>query len=59
LEVAESIDMMRFIEHGHGVKMVETVFSTHAVDNPHDLELVEELLRKDPLTEKYLPPIEQ
>jgi 3-deoxy-manno-octulosonate cytidylyltransferase (CMP-KDO synthetase) len=54
LEVAESIDMMRFIEHGRKVKMVETTFSTHAVDNPADLKLVEDLLRKDPLTQKYL-----
>lgn len=54
LEVAESIDMMRFIEHGCKVKMVETSFSTHAVDNPADLKLVEELLRKDPLTQRYL-----
>jgi 3-deoxy-manno-octulosonate cytidylyltransferase (CMP-KDO synthetase) len=54
LEVAESIDMMRFIEHGHRVKMIETSFSTHAVDTPDDLKRVEELLRKDPLTEKYI-----
>ena len=54
LEVAESIDMMRFIEHGHKVKMVETSFSTHAVDTPDDLKVVEKLLRKDPLTGKYL-----
>jgi 3-deoxy-manno-octulosonate cytidylyltransferase (CMP-KDO synthetase) len=54
LEVAESIDMMRFIEHGRRVKMVETSFSTQAVDNPADLELVEELLIKDPLTEIYM-----
>ena len=59
LEVAESIDMMRFIEHGRKVKMVETTFSTHAVDNPADLKLVEELLRKDPLTQKYLEPTER
>ena len=58
LEVAESIDMMRFIEHGHRVKMVETAFTTHAVDNPADLELVEGLLRKDPLTQQYLTAIE-
>jgi 3-deoxy-manno-octulosonate cytidylyltransferase (CMP-KDO synthetase) len=58
LEVAESIDMMRFIEHGRRVKMVETSFSTHAVDNPEDLKLVEELLRQDQLTPKYLEPIE-
>jgi 3-deoxy-manno-octulosonate cytidylyltransferase (CMP-KDO synthetase) len=54
LEVAESIDMMRFIEHGHKVKMVETSFSTHAVDTPDDLKRVEELLRQDPLTAKYI-----
>ena len=54
LEVAESIDMMRFIENGHRVKMIETSFSTHAVDTPDDLKRVEELLRKDPLTEKYI-----
>jgi 3-deoxy-manno-octulosonate cytidylyltransferase (CMP-KDO synthetase) len=54
LEVAESVDMMRFIEHGRKVKMVETSFSTHAVDTPADLEFVEELLRKDPLIAKYI-----
>ena len=54
LEVAESIDMMRFIEHGHKVKMLETSYSTHAVDNPADLKFVETLLSEDPLTEKYL-----
>jgi len=54
LEVAESIDMMRFIEHGRRVKMVETSFSTHAVDTPDDLKVVEKLLRKDPLTGKYI-----
>ena len=58
LEVAESIDMMRFIEHGHRVKMVATSFATHAVDNPADLELVEGLLRDDLLTQKYLSTIE-
>ena len=54
LEIAESIDMMRFIEHGRKVKMVEIPYSTHAVDTPEDLELVAELLEKDPLTKKYL-----
>jgi 3-deoxy-manno-octulosonate cytidylyltransferase (CMP-KDO synthetase) len=54
LEVAESIDMLRFIEHGLRVKMVETPYSTHAVDTPEDLQFVEGLLQKDPLTRKYL-----
>jgi 3-deoxy-manno-octulosonate cytidylyltransferase (CMP-KDO synthetase) len=54
LEVAESIDMMRFIEHGRRVKMIETSFATHAVDTPDDLKIVEKLLHKDPLTAKYI-----
>ena len=54
LEVAESIDMLRFIEHGHKVKMVQTEYATHAVDTPEDLKLVEKLLQKDPLTKEYL-----
>jgi len=54
LEIAESIDMMRFIEHGRKVKMIETSRSTHAVDTPDDLKLVEDLMRRDPLTETYL-----
>jgi 3-deoxy-manno-octulosonate cytidylyltransferase (CMP-KDO synthetase) len=54
LEVAESIDMLRFIEHGHKVKMVQTAYVTHAVDTTEDLKRVEELLQKDPLTKEYL-----
>ena len=54
LEVAESIDMLRFIEHGRKVKMVETEYATHAVDTSEDLKRVEKLLQKDPLTKDYL-----
>jgi 3-deoxy-manno-octulosonate cytidylyltransferase (CMP-KDO synthetase) len=54
LEVAESIDMLRFIEHGRKVKLVETKLTTHAVDTPDDLRRVEWLLRQDPLTRRYL-----
>ena len=39
--------------------MVETSFSTHAVDHPPDLELVERLLRQDPLTQQYITAIER
>jgi 3-deoxy-manno-octulosonate cytidylyltransferase (CMP-KDO synthetase) len=53
LEIAESIDMMRFIEHGVGVQMVETKFDSHAVDTAEDLALVEQLLTKDPLVNAY------
>ncbi len=54
LEVAESIDMLRFIEHGRKVKMVPTEYITHAVDTPEDLKRVEKLLQKDPLSKEYL-----
>ena len=54
LEEAESIDMLRFIEHGYRVKMVETSFTTHAVDTPADLEHVEKLMKTDALVGSYI-----
>jgi 3-deoxy-manno-octulosonate cytidylyltransferase (CMP-KDO synthetase) len=45
LEKAESIDMLRFLEHGIKVRMVRTRYSSHAVDTPADLERVELLMR--------------
>jgi len=53
LELAESIDMLRLLEHGYRVKMVESSFDTHAVDTPEDLRLVEQMMEKDPLFAKY------
>jgi 3-deoxy-manno-octulosonate cytidylyltransferase (CMP-KDO synthetase) len=54
LEEAESIDMLRFIEHGYKVKMVETPYATQAVDTEADRLLVEILMQDDPLTLQYL-----
>ena len=54
LEQSESIDMMRFLEHGHRVRMVETEFDTFSVDTPEDLERVQEMMRTDELTQSYL-----
>ena len=53
LEKLESIDMLRFIEHGQRVHMVETEFDSQAVDTPADLALVESLMRDDPLCAHY------
>lgn len=44
LEVFESIDMMRVLEHGDKVHMVETTIKTQAVDTMEDLKRVEKLL---------------
>lgn len=46
LESLEDIEILRFLEIGIPVRMVETSPSTHAVDIPEDIVLVEELLRK-------------
>ena len=46
LEIAESIDMNRILEHGYKVKMVPTNYNTHAVDTPEDLKKVEKMLEK-------------
>lgn len=53
LEQAESIDMLRVLEHGYTVRMVETAFETHAVDAPEDVALVERLMRHDPVASQY------
>jgi 3-deoxy-manno-octulosonate cytidylyltransferase (CMP-KDO synthetase) len=53
LERAESIDMLRIIEHGGRVHLVETEVDTHAVDTPEDLHLVEELMKGDPFILRY------
>lgn len=46
LEVAESVDMMRVLEHGMKVRMAKTKYATHAVDTPDDLAKVEQLMRE-------------
>ncbi len=53
LERAESIDMLRIIEHGGRIRLVETEVETHAVDTPEDLRLVEHLMKDDPLLRNY------
>lgn len=53
LEQAESIDMLRALEHGAPVRMVETEVYTHAVDTPADLRAVELMMRDDALIAHY------
>jgi len=53
LEVIESVDMMRVIEHGYKVKMVPTKFDTYSVDTTDDLKRVERLMKNDELVKDY------
>jgi 3-deoxy-manno-octulosonate cytidylyltransferase (CMP-KDO synthetase) len=48
LEIAESIDMLRFLENGISVRLVRTETKTHAVDTPEDLALVASLMAPAP-----------
>jgi 3-deoxy-manno-octulosonate cytidylyltransferase (CMP-KDO synthetase) len=45
LELAESIDMMRVLEHGYKVKMVPTEFESFPVDTPEDLKIVSKFFK--------------
>jgi 3-deoxy-manno-octulosonate cytidylyltransferase (CMP-KDO synthetase) len=53
LEIIESVDMMRVLEHGYKVKMIHTDIKSYAVDTKEDLEFVEKLMADDPLRAKY------
>ncbi len=57
LERAESIDMLRVLEHGERVRLVETDVDTHAVDTPADLRLVAARMQADPLIRRYGEPV--
>jgi 3-deoxy-manno-octulosonate cytidylyltransferase (CMP-KDO synthetase) len=44
LEIAESVDMMRILEHGGKVRMVPTRHATYSVDTPQDLVRLERIM---------------
>ncbi len=54
LEVIESVDMMRILEHGEKVRMVMTDARTASVDTPEDLACVVEMMQNDPLMLRYV-----
>jgi 3-deoxy-manno-octulosonate cytidylyltransferase (CMP-KDO synthetase) len=44
LEIAESVDMMRVLEHGLKVRMIPTKHESYAVDTQEDLNKVEKIM---------------
>jgi 3-deoxy-manno-octulosonate cytidylyltransferase (CMP-KDO synthetase) len=53
LERVEAIDNLRVIENGYRMKMAVTDIETETVDVPHDIEVVERMMKGDPLLSKY------
>ena len=53
LEITESIDMMRLIEHQKKVKIVITNNRTYSIDVPADVAKVIEVMKNDKLKELY------
>ena len=53
LEIIESVDMLRVLEHGDQIQMVLTEDVSLGVDTPEDLSRVQSLMSDDPLVLKY------
>jgi 3-deoxy-manno-octulosonate cytidylyltransferase (CMP-KDO synthetase) len=54
LEIIESVDMLRVIEHGHEIQLIFTDTETIGVDTTGDLAHAEKILLTDPTTKSYL-----
>ena len=50
----ESVDMLRVIELGYKIRMVETTADTVGVDTPEDLEYTTILMKNDLFFPSYL-----
>lgn len=46
LEKAESLEQLRWLQHGFKIKCVETPYDSHCVDSPEDIEKVLKLMSK-------------
>jgi 3-deoxy-manno-octulosonate cytidylyltransferase (CMP-KDO synthetase) len=53
LEIIESVDLLRCLEHGDPVKMALTARRTVSVDTPADLARAEAAMAADPLAARY------
>ena len=49
LEIAESIDMLRDLENGMKVRLVQSKYKSHSVDTKEDLNKVENIIQMNAL----------
>jgi 3-deoxy-manno-octulosonate cytidylyltransferase (CMP-KDO synthetase) len=54
LEIVESVDMLRVIEHGLPITLLRSETETIGVDTPADLARAEQEMSDDPVTARYL-----
>ena len=54
LELQESIEMIRALQYGYKVRMVESNFDTKSVDTETDKRIAEEIMKNDKLITKYM-----
>lgn len=55
LEVAESIDVLRALEHGYSIRAVMSPYDSFGVDTPDDLNAAATVLAGDPLMADLFP----
>ncbi len=53
LEIIESVDMNRVLEHGLKIKMIMTEHESYSVDTPDDLRKVDTYMENDALMAQY------
>lgn len=53
LESMESIEMLRFLENRHKVKMIPIIFKCKSVDTEEDRKQVEEMMKNDKIYQEY------
>jgi 3-deoxy-manno-octulosonate cytidylyltransferase (CMP-KDO synthetase) len=53
LEIAESVDFLRILEHGYKIKAVISEREMFGVDREEDVAVIENILQKDPAQNSY------
>ena len=54
LEDIESVDMNRVLENGKKIKLIVNETLTLGVDTKEELQEIEKMMQKDPITRKYI-----
>jgi 3-deoxy-manno-octulosonate cytidylyltransferase (CMP-KDO synthetase) len=53
LELQESIEMIRALQHGYKIRMIPSLHISKSVDSEEDRKIVEELMKNDKLFKMY------